>query len=876
MVWGALGATVDVKVIELDSGKPIADAEVTVSAAVQRGGPSVTCASDADGTARLDFEGPPGDMRIGVVKTGWCPLRWDLSASDFASRTSFQFRMAPAMTVGGVVHDDRGKPVPGVKIAFNFPQSLSGPRTPLDDLFVISDAGGKWRADFIAADADSIQLDVMHPSYKWDRQQPSLADLKAQKAVLIVQGLNQITGRVLGPDGHPVAGATVFKGGEYGIMVHSPQTVETTTDADGHFQFPPGDSGKIQVAACAAGFGPALVASDVSSDTKPVELMLTEPHILRVRVTDLDGHPLAGVSVRADSWKSLRYPPWTFTTDADGRFTFTNSPAETVSMDFLAQGRMNMIMYPLDPGKEENVVQLCPELRLHGRVLDAATQQPVASVTITPGFPREVFQNGVLTNSGGQFPAMGRDRVFHNGTYDWTFKQPMVVGGNKPYDFVLRAEADGYGPEISRVFKATEGDAEYDFQLKPAAYLTNVVRLPDGSPAANAKIYLLDAPWSLQAVNGMPRTGPMGGMGDVSTLTADADGRFKVMDPPLQPTLVVWHDAGFALLQTADLRSSPEIKLTRWSRIEGTIKRGSAVAANEEVALWYPQQLVAVHGATPRGNGTSYEEKPVPFHEHNTRADAKGHFVFEHVTPGEVAIARVEGVPRNVGIGMPIESVWGGCRLAVIRLPEGTSTNIEVGGFGRTVTGRFVSTNQFESCLVSLAPDLPPVPYMPGLPDDTEEKLAQEWFWSDAAAPLRIWLGGTPQRGGGFGTRQSNFAGVPGEGSWAVKVEDDGSFRIDDVPGGRIHPPRRLLQARRHGPELPATCRDFAHQPQVHHSRGEKPARQTAARPRSNPRNSGKRLFRPAQPECPRADSLRARQSGDGVHLATNGCGWCF
>ena len=240
-----------------------------------------------------------------------------------------------------------------------------------------------------------------------------------------------------------------------------------------------------------------------------------------------------------------------------------------------------------------------------------------------------------------------------------------------------------------------------------------------------------------------------------------------------------------AKLDTADLQSTPEIKLTRWARIEGTIKRGQTVAANEQVALWYPEQWEEYQGGTAQRPAKGYRQRQAVFYQYNTRADANGHFSFDRVAPGDVAIARVEDVPRPMGFGTPIQTVWGGCRLAVVRALEGTTTNVTVGGIGQTVTGRFISTNKFAGCLVSLNVELPEVPYPSGLTDEARTEWAQDWFWSDAGAPWRIWFGGTPQAHGRFGGFQPGFPGsTANDGSWAVKVESDGTFHIDDVPAG--------------------------------------------------------------------------------------------
>jgi hypothetical protein len=113
----------------------------------------------------------------------------------------------------------------------------------------------------------------------------------------------------------------------------------------------------------------------------------------------------------------------------------------------------------------------------------------------------------------------------------------------------------------------------------------------------------------------------------------------------------------------------------------------------------------------------------------------------------------------------------------VVNVPEGGTVSVNAGGNGRTVIGRLVSTNDFSTCLATLTRPLPPIPFPAGLDATAINKWAAGWFWSDAAEPYRIWLGGPPQADTPPYNRQNSH-------SWAVKINPDGSFEIPDVPAG--------------------------------------------------------------------------------------------
>jgi len=442
----------------------------------------------------------------------------------------------------------------------------------------------------------------------------------------------------------------------------------------------------------------------------------------------------------------------------------TNAPGDEIQMDFLAPHRMGLRFYRVAASESEQVVQLGPELRLHGKVTDAATGKPVPSFQVIAGWPRQVMVNGQLTNQGAEWGSDYRKKSFLGGAYDWTFEEPVLGGTEKPSDFLLRVEAEGYAPAVSRAFKATEKDAEFDFQLSAPSYINGTVRFNDGTAAAGAKIYLVNQIWDLNAMNGRIQN-----IRNLPVLTTDADGRFKLMEQRAAQVLVVWHEQGYATMDFADFLKTNQITLTKWGGVEGTLRRGNLLAVHETVALCFEPEWKKVD--------RRFTAKPQVFYYYQTETDGGGHFVFDKVPPGEAAITRVESIPRPDRYGLPLGDVWAGCRLLLVKVPEGEPVSVKAGGTGRTVVGRFISTNDFSKCMATLTRSLPPVPYPDGLEAAAKNKWAAGWFWSDAAEEYRIWLGGTPQ------SDAPRFSGQAGH-AWAVKVATDGAFEISDVPAG--------------------------------------------------------------------------------------------
>jgi protocatechuate 3,4-dioxygenase beta subunit len=671
--------------------------------------------------------------------------------------------MRAAEKVGGMIRDDTGQPLQGAQVFVHFPQRLLGPHTP--DIPSVSDAAGRWQNEAVPADAEYIRIAVVHPDYVWDGPQPSKEQLRKGDAVIPLTALHALTGVVLDPDGQPVAGARVFRGEEWGIMALEPAN-EVTTDSQGRFRFPPAKGGKAQVAAWAASFGPVIQLVDETAKAQPVELRLTQPHTLKLRVTDLEGHPLAGAEASIAEWNNLRDPPGSYKADAEGRLTLTNGPAGQMFMDFSFPGCMENDHCQVEASSTEQVVRLAPALRLHGNVVDAKTGEPIKSFKLFAGWPRQVLRNGSLTNEGAQWDSYN-PRSFQKGVFDWSFTRPPIMGTREPPDILLKAEADGYGPAISRLFKATERDAEFQFRLEPPVYLPGTVRFKDGKPAAGAQIFAAANIWDVQTHNGRV-LGRRSGQAEVPVKT-DEEGHFKLPAPTEPQQLLVWHEAGFAELDDATLRRSPEITLSRWGHVEGTLKRGTQVAAHEPVGLCFPSQW--------EQSGQHVRMRQHFFLNYQANTDDTGHFVFDCVPPGEVAVTRIEPVNRPQNFGLPLGDIWGGCRLTVARLSENQELKLDVGGNGRAVVGRFSATNGVAQWLLSVVAKLPPVPYPPGLETEAKQKWVSDWFWSDAGARYRIWLGGTPQV---MESRQPREEMKP----WAVAPRGDGTFRIDDLPPG--------------------------------------------------------------------------------------------
>ena len=81
------------------------------------------------------------------------------------------------------------------------------------------------------------------------------------------------------------------------------------------------------------------------------------------RVLDAQDRPIASARVAAFSWKNCRTIDWSTTTNSEGRFTWTDAPANEVSFWF---GKQDYVWTTVNlaPSEKEQVITLTQKLEL--------------------------------------------------------------------------------------------------------------------------------------------------------------------------------------------------------------------------------------------------------------------------------------------------------------------------------------------------------------------------------------------------------------------------------------------------------------------------------------------------------------------------------
>ncbi len=187
--------------------------------------------------------------------------------------------------------------------------------------------------------------------------------------------------------------------------------------------------------------------------------------------------------------------------------------------------------------------------------------------------------------------------------------------------------------------------------------------LPDGKPAAAVQVEL-----GTQENRAWVRGGVFERNSNAERMTTGPDGRLTVPRRAEPFLIVVVADAGFADAKSDEFKRTGRIVLQPWGRIEGEVRIGRQPAAYQSVVYLPPSSEF-------RGDVTFLGS-----YDYDFTTDSQGRFAIDRVIPGKGTIARVLATPStNAWIGrVPVE------------VKPGQTTQVRLGGRGRTVTGRVV------------------------------------------------------------------------------------------------------------------------------------------------------------------------------------------
>lgn len=303
-----------------------------IGAAMQRqrprGAPEerVRDTSDAAGVVRFE-DLAPGPNQLSVDLRA----RFELEIEPGATLTT-TVTLNQGEEVRGLVRAEDGRPVAAAALVFDArmgwaPEIVEVGRSAADGSFVLRDVAswhelGARAPDFLPS--PQVRLDDL-----------PVEDGARRIEFRLVPAGGRLTGRVLAPDGTPLAGARVLAGPRNGFIVvgphggnaTAPEPWATRTDEQGRFTLadalPPGPQ---PVRCVARGFGEWRGTTTIATGTTELEIRLEPPARIEGRVVDVDGAPVAGAEVLQSEeylggwYQDDLFSPPQDVTDAEGRF----------------------------------------------------------------------------------------------------------------------------------------------------------------------------------------------------------------------------------------------------------------------------------------------------------------------------------------------------------------------------------------------------------------------------------------------------------------------------------------------------------------------------------------------------------------------------
>lgn len=472
------GKTVENVEIELDrgvrvtgrvtgpDGAPVSGASVRVDNAVRMGavraipGPGTNVATDANGEYTIEAI-EAGERTLEFAAQGLLPQSKTVELSGREARVDVQ--LSAGMRVSGQVVTDAGVPVADA------------------DVMASSAAAGGFGRRTRADGSGTFQFDGLAPGrYNFTASKSGHAngvlrdfDVSAGAAVRITMSSGGVIyGRITGLTPEQLNSVTVFASSSTG-------NANAPADSSGNFRIEGAPTGAVRVSAeLMRGFaGENRSAAAKSIQLEPggsvqVELEFPSDTVVRGRVTR-DGRPLPNAMVSFMPRGATSQTRSSSTTDESGQYSIN-----------VATGSYNVMVMDLEKfspysttydvrGSSTFDIEI-RTTQLRGRVIDAATGEPVAGAAVQirrPGNDAFMSMRQAETDAGGSF----------------------LMESVSPGTYNATATKDGYGTEAREVTVSDSGSAALEFKITRNDGVTlQVVDGRDRRPL-NANVAVYDA-----------------------------------------------------------------------------------------------------------------------------------------------------------------------------------------------------------------------------------------------------------------------------------------------------------------------------------------------------------------------------------------------
>jgi hypothetical protein len=643
----------EVKVVDPD-GKPLVDVPVEISI----DGMAFPMPTDEKGIVAFNVPADgSGRVQLSVKRDGYLAQGVSWNGGEAVPET-FTIPMKKGVPIGGIVHDEEGKPIEGVEVEgitiFDSSSMLPGKgqlKPYLSGEIAITDKEGRWRVNSAPEEPlTNFQLKFSHPEYVSDRgygfRGGNWDELRSLENIVVMEKGIAIEGTVVDAAGKPVSGAKVGLG-----RGHLDDEMIGRTNAEGKYRLNNVQIGGNVLTVYAEGHSPDQRNVVIKRDMEPLDFQLQPGHKVTFHITDPEGNPISGVGIAADTWKGSRTLMTLHdrgSTDANGMWTWDSAPAEEVRIDMFCQGYMSVRNQSFAPRDEPYEIVMPRAIKVSGNVVDAETGRPLESFSVIPGSewknqPHYWHRYMIKPGKAGKFAI--------------EFDEP-----NEGH--LVRIEAEGYRPAISRVIKDDQSEVTLDFKLEKGKGPTGIVRLPSGEPAAGVEVAMVMANnYQFQIYNGENQ------QAETLSVETDAEGKFVLPYPGADFKIVCLGDAGWAELDGTTDSDNLEVTLVPWSKVEGVVLQGKTPLSSEQINL---------------NVSRTYEQNgPQVRWFYQVTAEADGTFSFDRVPAGTLTVSRQLKYAEIGGSWVTASS-----HSKQVTVEPGKTATLQLGGKGRAVIGQ--------------------------------------------------------------------------------------------------------------------------------------------------------------------------------------------
>jgi hypothetical protein len=401
-----------------EDGRPVDGADLALVSPADRFGRSAAHArSDAEG--KFAFRHLlPGAFDLIALHPRHAKLRMEgIEVSPGAGPVDLgRLTMPDGTTIEGLVVDGHGAPVVGAEI-----MPMPTQEEDMDLMAFRNREGqgqepvrtgpdGRFRLEGLRA-GSRYELVAVHPEYGM-ASAPGVKAPTEEPVRIEMKKMRIFSGRVVGPEGEPVAGAELswVQESRIGGGASFSASGAGFTDAEGRFQVPELSPGLGDLVARAPGYMEGRLPRTrlaTESDVSDLKIVLDRGSVLEVRVLGSEGEPISGVwvNVSPQSPTGGLQPFSAFgtspkPTDAEGRWRTSVAPGN-YEVSALVKGRALRGRAAVGAGTTAVELRMPSGAEISGRVVledGAGAPEAVVSLTDPSG-----FTTGIPTEPDGGF-----------------------------------------------------------------------------------------------------------------------------------------------------------------------------------------------------------------------------------------------------------------------------------------------------------------------------------------------------------------------------------------------------------------------------------------------------------------------------------------